>query len=406
MTSRALLGAADVPDERLATIVADLLGREVLGLSDVRVDPVDYELAAITTAGRWWVSGQAATTTGVEPFRVFVKQVQNWSQSPQFAMVPPDLREVAAASVPWRTEPHVYRSDLADRLPEGLSMPRALAVIDLDALSSTVWLEEVPPREWPWDLERYQRAAYLLGRLAGSPRVAPLAQIDDHQWSVLDYLHGRFEHQVIPIIRNDALWAHPLFAGAFGGGLRQRMLDALDDVPSWVEELADAPHVVGHGDACPNNLLGADRRDAFVLIDFGFWKPLPLGFDLGQLLLGDVQIGRRSADDLHMIDERIVPAYLRGLLDEGRAVDPAQLARLHALQMAVFTGLSAMPFEHLGAPPSPELERLAASRAAITTFCLDRVEATGGTTHRSTSAPARPTPHRVGPTENTSRDRS
>ncbi|WP_295696917.1 hypothetical protein [Lapillicoccus sp.] len=45
--------------------------------------------------------------------------------------------------------------------------------------------------------------------------------------------------------------------------------------------------------------------------------------------------------------------------------------------MALFTALSTMPFEHLSAPPSPELDRLAATRAAITTYCLDRVEAIG-----------------------------
>ena len=118
------------------------------------------------------------------------------------------------------------------------------------------------------------------------------------------------------------------------------------------------------------------RPDAFVLIDFGFWKPLPLGFDLGQLLLGDVQIGRRPADDLAAVDAGIVPAYVEGLTDEGYEAEPAQVERLHALQMAVFSGLSSMPFEHLGDPPSPALERLAATRAAITTYCLDRVEAT------------------------------
>lgn len=380
MTSRKLLGAADVTDEQLAAIVADLLGQETVRLLDVRVDPVDYDLPAITTAGRWWVSGRAATSNGGAPFRIFVKHVQNWSRSPQFAMVPPEIREVAAASVPWRTEANVYRSDLRDRLPQGLSMPRALAVIDVDEMSSAVWLEEIPLREWTWDLDRFERAAYLLGRLAGSARVAPLAQIDDHRWSVLDYLHGRFEHQVVPMLRDDALWAHPLLSNSFGDGLRDRMLGALDEVPAWVQELADAPRVAGHGDACPNNLLGADRREAFVMIDFGFWKPLPLGFDLGQLLLGDVQIGRRSADDLDIIDGRIVPAYTDGLNDEGHAVEPSQVARLHALQMAVFTGLSSMPFEHLGAQLNPELERLAATRAAIATYCLNRVEATDRTT--------------------------
>ena len=72
MTGRELLGAADVTDDQLATMVADLLGEESVGLVDVRVEPVDYDLPAITTAGRWWVSGHAATSNGDAPFRILL----------------------------------------------------------------------------------------------------------------------------------------------------------------------------------------------------------------------------------------------------------------------------------------------------------------------------------------------
>ncbi len=54
-----------------------------------------------------------------------------------------------------------------------------------------------------------------------------------------------------------------------------------------------------------------------MLIDFGFWKLLPIGFDLGQLLVGDVQIGRRSSDDLQERDEACLAAYVAGLRAEG-----------------------------------------------------------------------------------------
>jgi hypothetical protein len=64
------------------------------------------------------------------------------------------------------------------------------------------------------------------------------------------------------------------------------------------------------------------------------------------------------------------------LAAEGYTFELTRLTRLHLLQMAVFTGLSSMPVEHLGSPPSPELDQLAASRAAITTYCLDHIEAT------------------------------
>lgn len=374
--TRELLGAADVSDEQLSAMVAQLLHEPGVELLEVRVDPVQYDLPAITTAARWWVSGQATTSAGVTPFRIFVKQVQNWCRSPLFAMVPAEMRETAAASVPWRTEAAVYRSDLATRLPAGLSMPRALAVVDIDELSSAVWLEVVPANPWPWDANRYACAAHLLGRLAGNRRVAELAQIDDHQWTMYDYLHGRFEHQVVPMLFDDQLWLHPLISGAYSPELRDRMRAATGRAADWVEELVAAPHAAGHGDACPNNLLGTERQDEFVLIDFGFWKPLPVGFDLGQLLLGEVQLGRAPAAGLADVDRRIVPAFRDGLAAEGCEMDPAKLTRVHALQMTMFSGLSSLPFEHLGSPLTPELRRVAADRAAITAYCLDLVEAT------------------------------
>jgi hypothetical protein len=97
-------------------------------------------------------------------------------------------------------------------------------------------------------------------------------------------------------------------------------------------------------------------------------------------LLGDVQIGRRGADDLAEVDAEIVAAYIEGLSDEGHPAEPGQVARLHALQMAVFSGLSSVPVEYLGAPPSPARDRLARARASIATYCLDLVDATNGTT--------------------------
>lgn len=374
MSTRALLGPADVDDHELTTMVAALFDEERVELLDVDVVPVAYDLASITTASRHWVSGHATTATGPRPFRIFVKQVQCWSRSPLFEAVAPEVREMAAASVPWRAEPLVYRSDLAERLPDGLSMPQVLGVYDLDELSASIWLAEVPATDWTWDLHRYARAAHLLGRLAGSAAVAPLAAVGQHPWTVRDYFEGRFRHQVTPMLHNDDLWSHPLLAGAFSPALRERMCDAAARAPLWVAELDGAMVVSGHGDACPNNLLGAPDRDSFVLIDFGFWKPLPVAFDLGQLLLGEVQLGRRPAASLDETDAAIVPAYVEGLAAEGLVVDTVLVTRLHALQMLLFTGLSIMPFEHLDSPPSPELEQLAANRAEVATYCLDLAE--------------------------------
>ena len=119
MSSRPALGAADVSDDHLTEMVAALLRVDDARLVDVRVDEVAYDIPAITTAARHWVSGHAETERGLEPFRMFVKHIQSWSRHPFFQYVPAEFQEMAAATVPWRTEAEVYRSDLATRLPEG-----------------------------------------------------------------------------------------------------------------------------------------------------------------------------------------------------------------------------------------------------------------------------------------------
>jgi hypothetical protein len=374
MGSRELLGTADVTDAQLAAMVADLLHEDRVELGDVRVEPVDYDLPAITTAARWWVSGTARTPAGVAPWRVFVKHVQSWERHPFFAFVPEEFRELAASGVPWRAEPSVYRSDLGDRLPDGLSLPRALGVFDLDELSAAIWVEEVPTRPAMWDHERYARAASLLGRLSGSPRVAPLAELRGLQWSMSTYAYGRLSIDVVPMLEGDDVWQHPL-CGAYDEELRDRLRAAGRCSPELAVEADALPRLVSHGDACPNNLL-AGENDELVMIDFGFWGAAPVGFDLSQLLVGDVQIGRRSADDLADVDELILTAYLEGLRAEGCDVREEQVRRAHALCLLLMTGLSSVPVDLFDAPLTPETQRVAGDRAAIARFALDLAEAT------------------------------
>jgi hypothetical protein len=212
MGSRDELGAADVTDEQLAAMVADLLHEDAVELLDVSVTTVDYDLPAITTGGRWWVRGHVAASSGTVPFRLFVKQVQSWERSPLFQSVAEEFRETAVAGVPWKTEAEVYRAGLMDRMPDGLTTPRALGVFDLDLTSCSVWLEEVPSRPVVWDSERYERAAYLLGRFAASAGLAPLAALRHIDWTMRTYASGRVAVQVVPMLMSDELWQHPLCA--------------------------------------------------------------------------------------------------------------------------------------------------------------------------------------------------
>lgn len=378
MHDRAALGPADVTDAELSRLVAALLERppEHVTLLGSHASEVPYDLPAITTAGRYWVRGTADVDGRQERFSLFVKHVQSWARSPLFDEVPAEIAAMAEAGVPWRTEPLAYRSDLGDRLPEGLRMPRSVGVFDLDEKSAAVWLEEVEAVPVVWDRSRHERAAFLLGRLAASPRVRELADVGQFSLTVHHYLHGRLEHQILPLLRDGDAWRHPLVSAAFDDTLRSRLLDAARRAEDLVDELANLPLGTAHGDACPNNLLVTDNDDGFVLIDYNFWCEAPLGFDLAQLLVGDIQVGRREAGGLDALERWILPSYVDGLRAEGCDVPTSVVRRAHALQLMVFTGLSTLPFEHLAASPTPALHRLAAERAAIARFCLDLLAAT------------------------------
>ena len=147
-------------------------------------------------------------------------------------------------------------------------------------------------------------------------------------------------------------------------------------MPAYTEEVLTLPHTAAHGDACPNNLLATTDSADFTLIDYGFWMPMPVGTDLSQLLIGDVQIGKARAGDLAARDDAHVTAYVQGLRDEGCEIPEPAVRRAHALQMLMMSGLSALPVELLDQPPSPALEAQVADRAAIARFCLDRVSDT------------------------------
>ncbi len=379
MHDRSALGPADVDDATLTAMVADLLGAspEDVRLLTSSADPVSYDLPALTTLGRTWVRGTATVSGATEDFTFFVKHVQCWTRSEIFAQLPPPLQATAAKNVPWRTEPLAYRSRMHENLPDGLLMPRALGVFDLDELSSAVWMEEIPAVDVTWDLARYEHAAHLLGRFAGSPAMAPFGRVGAFDWTVSAYTDGRLTHQVVPALFDDNVWRHPLVAEAFGDELRDRLRASGARLRAYTDELETMPTGASHGDACPNNLLVRADRPGFTMIDFGFLHVQPLGFDLGQLLVGDVQIGRRGSEDLVDRAEACLNAYHAGLAAEGVEIPLTQLRRAHALHLMLFTGLSTVPLEHLGGPLTTEKQTLAAERAALARFSLDLLDATG-----------------------------
>src|SRR3712207_3846352 len=106
---RSVLGPADVSEGELAAMVADSLGVPDAEVVDCHAEVAEYDIEALTTAGRYRVRGTARHATGTSPFAFYVKVVQSWTRSAAFQRVPEPLRQVAAAGLPWHNEPLVYR---------------------------------------------------------------------------------------------------------------------------------------------------------------------------------------------------------------------------------------------------------------------------------------------------------
>ena len=170
-----------------------------------------------------------------------------------------------------------------------------------------------------------------------------------------------------------SVWSHPLVAGSFDSELRRRTLLLVDRLPALLDELDQLPSGVCHGDACSRNLLMTRSHHDLVMIDFGFLRYAPLGFDLSQLILGEIQLGERDPDQLEAIGEVAFAAYVDGLRQAGSQANVDQVRRAHAISMAIFSGLSAIPFELLGEPPTDRVRQIFAARAAVARYILDRV---------------------------------
>jgi hypothetical protein len=346
VTDVSVLDPVRLDDEALAS----LLG--ATRVVERRTDEVAYDLETITTQARWWVSGRLERDGAAEDFRVVAKVLRSADRSPVWAFIPPEGRADALEMLDWRVEPRVYASDLAAHLPPDLAMPRCLGVTPLDEGSAVLWLEEVTDVVPTWADDDLARAARALGRLAGSRAVAAVADRVGHPYGPVmarRYWHGRLSMQFGTAYRDASLWHHPVLAAEVDDVTRERLLGLLDAAPALVTEIEALPLLSAHGDGCSNNLLLTPR--AVVAIDWAFFARLPLGFDLTQLVVSEIELGRSAAGTLADRQAVALPAYADGLAAEGVAVDPDVLLRAHRVQAALTAGVAAVPLERLGEDP-------------------------------------------------------
>jgi hypothetical protein len=311
--------------------------------------------------------------TDALPWAALVKVLRSPRHWPGITVVPPPLRQGFIDTYPWRVEADVLGSDLPSRLPPGIRTAQVYRIDELDDDRVGLWLEYVESVESPWTTHRYAAAARLLGRWAGR-RLGdwPSRTARSDPDGLRAMTDGLLNHQVFPQLNDDQLWAHPLLTSTTDVALREDLLTLSRRVPALLAVLQSLPQSIGHGDACPQNLLvPADDPDTFVAVDISWQVPEAVGFDLGQLLIGRAHSGELAAHELPALHEVILLAYLSGLADEGRHLDAESVRFGFDAALVIRSGFTSLPLEVLADSADPTDRGEFSRRVDLTRYITD-----------------------------------
>jgi hypothetical protein len=388
MTTEDLFGRASLGPAELAAVAAAAAGRDVRELRHARTRavPVGYEWGSPATAGLWRVQVRADAPGFPVDQVFFVKLLRHTRLWPHPGQLPDETaRQDFVTSFPWRFELDMHECGIAEILPPGMRAPVLYRAQQADADHIALWWEWVEQRPGPWGLADYRRAARLLGRLAArrregaaaNRRLPELAGFQQPGAALRYYVAGRVMRGAVPALAAEATWRHPVVAAArrdaADPGLPADLAELAARLPALLDRLDGLPQCYAHGDASPQNLLiPAAAPEELVVIDWGFGCPLPVGFDLGQLLVGLASAGVAGLPDLTQIDPVITAGYLDGLRDEGYDADPGDVRTGYLGGLAARSALCLLPLELLGSPqPTGELEALLRRRLRLTRTVLD-----------------------------------
>ncbi|HET6742029.1 MAG TPA: phosphotransferase [Kribbella sp.] len=370
------LGRDALGEEALTALVRTITGDPAAVPGAVRVEPVDYPIGTPSTASLHRVFG---TTTGDANWSCFVKKFQSVLHWPMIDRLPADFRRLFIHNLPWQLEIAVHRSDVADLLPEGLRLPVAYRIDVYDDDRATLWMENVVQAWGPWPIERFERAAYLLGRLSARRRpdrvqpFLPRGHVTTPGVGLRFYATGRILRTALPALADRQTWRHPLLSAAVCNlgdhALRDDLLELGERVPAVLDALDALPQCYQHGDASPQNLLVPyDSPDEFVVIDWGFDCPQAVGFDLGQLLIGLAHAGELAPEALPAVHKVILKAFQDGLQADGMHVSEGEVLYGYLGSLLVRAAFTALPLELFGkADASLELfeQRVQLTRAIV-----------------------------------------
>lgn len=364
-----------LPDEVLLdAIAAGILGEPAARVTSVTVEPVDYAFSSISTAGLHRALGTAQAAGRTLTWSAFVKTLQHVRHWAMLPMLPPEVVEEMLRMFPWRAELDT-REQVRPVLPEGLRVPEVYYVDDLGDDRAAVWMENVDVDPSPWSVETYAHCAYLLGVLAARRRPGRPAGASDLPvgFAVRKLVESRTP-VLAAVLADGCMWTDPTVVSVVDADYHRDLIRLHDLLPGLLDEMDTLPQTLPHGDAAPANLLRPRHEpDVFVAIDWSFGSPLPVGHDLGQLLVGGTEGDAVDPSMLPAIHDAILPAYCKGLAEEGFEVATETVLRGYVGGLACRTAPSAVPFDQMDPPLTGDRLGYLRRRAAMGRFVLDLV---------------------------------
>jgi len=294
--------------------------REILGSETVEATEWHLEQLAggqgPTTHAVYRVSGIALDAGREIPWSAVLKftSMSKGGNDPYFAD--------ESHALYWKREALMYQSGLLDDLPGGITAPRCYGVVEKEANSAWLWLEEVKdiyPSGWP--LEQYAHAALCLGRfngayLAGRP-------MPDRPWLVQDgsprgLLNGNL--WIREKIAMPETWEHPLMRSAFPRPVATDLLRLWDEREALLQVLDRVPQTFCHLDAWRMNMVEQLRdlqSGGLTLIDWTFPGRGAVGTDAGDLFFESFSLAELNDMEPRTLDRTVFESYLDGLSAAG-----------------------------------------------------------------------------------------
>jgi len=369
------LGAAAVGPAELDAMVGQSLGRPVI-VEDWEATPIPVN--AIGTEAVLHLQGTARPRSndcdGRVPWHLLVKTIRSPRHWPLLVQIPEAFRETFIATYPWRTEADLRAAGLTDRLPDGLRVPEWYRCDDLGDDRIALWTEWIDVASVGWNDARYRWAAQLLGRMTARCRdlVVDAPAVPGGSTQLRRIVEGPVMQFVVPRITDPELRNHPLFNRVEVGSLFEDLTVLAGRLPTLIDHFESRPRSIGHGDACPQNLLiPRDDPDTLVAIDWSWPHPEAIGYDLSQLLIGHAHSGSLPVDALPRVHDLLIDGFVAGLRVEDCDVSVADVTFAFETALVVRSAYQSLPFERLDEPLTPELIEYTARRIALTRYLVD-----------------------------------